>query len=98
LLLSWPQHLAQGTSLAVILAAAPAGAIEHARHGNVVMRWVPGLAIGAALGGPLAAWLVQGLDRDLLTKGFAVFLIVNAITTWRRGGTLKGESPMTSPA
>src|SRR5436305_816352 len=80
------QHPAQGTSLAIILVTAPAGGIEHARHGNVVMRLVPMLAIGAAIGGPLASWLAQHLPHELLARAFAVFLLLNAAHTWRRAG------------
>src|SRR5262249_40252543 len=49
------QQAAQGTSLAVMLVTAPAAAIEHGRHGNVVWRLVPMLALGAALGAPLSS-------------------------------------------
>ena len=66
----------------MILVAAPAGAIEHARHGNVVGRLVPTLALVAALGGPLASWLVQGLPQALLARFFALFLIFSAAQTW----------------
>jgi len=82
--LGMTQQLAQGTSLAVILVAAPAGAIEHARHGNVVRGMVPLLAVGALLGGPLASWFVQGLPQALLARAFAVFLLFNAANTWLR--------------
>lgn len=85
LLLGWPQHLAQGTSLGAILGVAPIGSIEHARRGNVVMRWVPVLAIGAALGGPLASLLAQNVDRLLLARGFALFMLATAVIMWRRG-------------
>jgi len=82
--LGMTQQLAQGTSLAVILVAAPAGAIEHARHGNVIRGMVPLLAVGALLGGPLASWFVQGLPQALLARAFAVFLLFNAANTWLR--------------
>lgn len=95
LLLGWSQQLAQGTSLAVILAVAPAGAIEHARHGNVIKRLVPVLALGAAIGGPLASWAVQGLDRALLTRLFAIFLIVSSGLTWMRTTRRKDPVPAT---
>lgn len=84
LLLGMPQQLAQGTSLAIILVAAPTGALEHARHGNVVGRMVPGLALGALIAGPIASWLVQGLPQAVLARTFAVLLIVNAVHTWWR--------------
>jgi uncharacterized membrane protein YfcA len=82
LLLGMTQTAAQGTSLAVILVTAPAGAIEHARHGNLVGRLIPGLAIGAAVGGPLGAWIVQGLSHDILVRAFAVFLLANGAYSW----------------
>ena len=82
--LGMPQHLAQGTSLAVILVTGPAGAIEHARHGNVVGRVIPPLAIGAAIGAPLASWLANSLRNDLLVRLFAVFLLANAVHAWAR--------------
>jgi uncharacterized membrane protein YfcA len=84
LLMGMPQQLAQGTSLAVILVTAPAGALEHARHGNLVWRLVPGLAIGAAIGAVAASWWVQGLPHALLSRAFAVFLLVNAALTGLR--------------
>ncbi len=84
LLLGMTQQLAQGTSLAVILVTAPFGAMEHHRHGNVVMPIVPALAIGAALGSPLAAQWVQHLPQLALTRAFAVFILVNAVNLWIR--------------
>jgi len=85
-----PQQLAQGTSLAVIIFAAPAGALEHSRRGNVVWSLVPMLAIGAAIGGPLASWLAQGVPHALLVKIFAVFMLVNAVNMWIKAGKARG--------
>lgn len=84
LLFAEPQRTAQGTSLAVILVTAPFGAIEHHRHGNVATRLVPWLAVGAGLGAPLASSLAQGLPQATLARGFAVFLLANAVNTWVR--------------
>jgi uncharacterized membrane protein YfcA len=89
LLLGMTQQTSQGTSLAVILATAPAGAIAHARHGNVAGRFVPWLALGSALGAPLAAWLATRLDHTLLVRAFAVFLLVTAVQTWWRAGAAR---------
>ena len=84
LLLGMPQQLAQGTSLAVILVTAPAGALEHHRLGNVLWRLVGWLAVGAVAGGVAASALIQGTPSTLLTRAFAVFQIVNALATlWR---------------
>jgi len=84
LLFGMTQQAAQGTSLAVILFTAAAGAVEHARHGNLVGRLVPGLALGAALGGPLASWFAQSLPHEVLARAFAVFLLANAVYGWIR--------------
>jgi len=82
LALGMSQQVAQGTSLAIILVSGPAGAIEHARHGNVVGSLVPALAIGSLLGAPLASWVAQLLPHAILVRGFAIFLLVNAVLTW----------------
>jgi uncharacterized protein len=97
LLMGMPQQLAQGTSLAVILLTAPAGAVEHARHGNLVWSVVPLLAIGASVGGALSSWWVQGLPHLLLVRCFAVFLLVNAgligLRAWRAAAKAAAASP-----
>ncbi len=84
LLLGMPQQLAQGTSLIVILGAAASGAHAHAQRKTVVMRLVPWLAIGAVIAGPLSSWWVQRLPQEWLARGFAVFLIGNAVYGWLR--------------
>ncbi len=86
LVLGMTQQAAQGTSLAVILVTAPAGAIEHHRHGNVALRLVPWLAVGAALGGPAASWVAQWLPQAALARAFAVFLLANVVHLWIRSG------------
>ena len=78
------QQAAQGTSLAVMLVTAPSAAFEHSRHGNVVWRLVPLLAIGAALGAPIASWKAQELPHAFLVRLFAAFLFTTAVHTWIR--------------
>ena len=78
LLFGMSQQTAQGTSLAVILVTAPFGAFEHDRHGNVARKLLPGLAIGAMVGAPLASLAVQHLPQASLARAFALFLIANA--------------------
>jgi uncharacterized membrane protein YfcA len=87
LVLGMSQQAAQGTSLAVILLTAPAGAFEHHRHGNVALRLVPWLALGAAAGGPASSWLAQRLPQAVLARGFAVFLLANVVHLWMRAGS-----------
>ncbi len=81
------QHLAQGTSLAVIVVTAPVAAVEHARHGNLAARWIVPVAAGAVIGGPLGAALAQSLSHAVLARAFALFLLVNAALTWRGAAT-----------
>ncbi len=78
------QQAAQGTSLAVMVVTAPSAAFEHSRHGNVVWRLVPMLALGAAFGAPLASWAVQGMPHVWLVRAFALFTLATAIHTWVR--------------
>lgn len=84
--LGMAQQAAQGTSLAVILVTGPAGAIEHARHGNVAWPLVPMLALGVIVGAPLSSWLAQLLPHAILANGFAMFLLANAGYTWFKTG------------
>ena len=87
------QQAAQGTSLGVILFTAPAGAIEHARHGHVVWRLVPALALGGMAGAPAASWLVQRLPHEWLVRSFALFLVANAVTLWARSRVPRVAAP-----
>lgn len=90
LLFGASQQTAQGTSLALILVTAPAGAIEHQRLGNVVGRLVPWLALGALVGAPLASTLALRLPQAVLARAFAVFLLANAAHTWIRASRAAG--------
>lgn len=69
------QHLAEGTSLLVIVPTAIVGVIAHRRRGYV--RMTEGLLLGA--GGILGAWIgarvALVIDPEVLQKGFAVFLL-----------------------
>jgi len=92
LLLGLPQATAQGTSLAVILMTAPAGAVEHHRQGNVAWGLAPWLAAGAALGAPLAAALANRLPYEWLTRAFALFLVATSLQIGLRGQTRRPEA------
>ena len=66
-------------SLAIILVTAPS-ARSGTTPGNVVLRIVPWLALGAAAGAPLAL-LAQHVPQAALARAFAVFLVANAVYT-----------------
>ena len=86
------QRLAQGTSLAVILVTAPIGTWSNARRGQVRWPLLPSLAIGAAIGGALAAALAHRVPQQQLARLFAVFLVLVAIHSWRRAGTRRAPA------
>ena len=67
LLAGFTQHVAQGTSLLVMIPAGAVGALTHQRLGNVVpeLLWglIPGLLLGAYLGGSFAYLLQENMLR-----------------------------------
>ncbi len=80
LLLDEQQHLAQGASLAAIIATAIVGGLTHLRQGNVhppTVAWVAPPAVLAGFGGALLADLV---DADVLRRIFAVVVVYFALT------------------
>lgn len=78
-LFGFAQHVAQGTSLAVIVPTAIVGAGLHARRGRVVWRVAGLIAVGGIAGGLIGAWVAQSLDPDLLRRLFAALLAVIAV-------------------
>ena len=72
------QHLAEGTSLAVILPTMVVATWAHSRGRRV--HWPAALRIGAfgIVGGVVGAQLALSLDESLLRRLFAVLLLVIA--------------------
>ncbi len=79
------QHLAEGTSLAVIIPTALVGAWRHTRNGYTM--WRVGLTVGAGgiIGGLAGGTLAQSLPADLLQAAFAVLLVVAGVRLLRHG-------------
>lgn len=73
------QHIAQGTSLAVIVPTAIVGTILHAQKGRVV--WPVAFLAGAGgiVGGLVGSFVALSLDPSLLRRLFSVLLIAIAI-------------------
>jgi uncharacterized membrane protein YfcA len=90
LVLGFDQHLAQGTSLLVMVPAGSVGAWTHKKLGNVESRllvWiVPGLFLGAYLGASVAHLLNEGVLRTI----FALVL------TWLGVRYMLAPSPLKS--
>lgn len=89
LLMNEPQHIAQGASLAAIVATALVGGVTHLRRGNVdlpTVAWVAPAAVVAAFG---AALLADTLDPTVLRRIFAAVFIYFALTMIV--GAVRGE-------
>ena len=98
-LFGFEQHIAQGTSLAVIFPTAIVATVAHARMGNV--RWRLSIPIGiAGIGGAvLGAQVALQLDADLLRRLFGVFLILLAVRMAWRARRINGQSePVPDPS
>ena len=77
------QHLAEGTSLLVIVPTAVAGAWAHHRRGYVRMRVVVLLGAGGIVGAWLGARLALALDAEALQRVFAVLLLFVGLRSLR---------------
>ena len=73
------QHIAQGTSLAVIVPTAVVGATLHARRGRVEWPVALVVAAGGVVGGLAGSAAALSLDEKLLRRLFAILLVVIAI-------------------
>ena len=80
LLMDEQQHLAQGASLAAIIATAIVGGATHLRQGNVHLPTVAWIAPAAALAAFGAALLADALPAELLRRIFAVVVVYFALT------------------
>lgn len=85
------QHLAEGTSLAVILPTAIVGAWVHHRHGRVV--WSTAVAVGAAgiVGAVIGSRLALSLEGTVLRRLYAVLLLVIVVQLTMRSVQLTRE-------
>jgi len=84
-LLGYDQHLAQGTSLFILLPPIGLGALrEYWRNGEVDLRAGIFCAIGFLLGGYGGGVVAVPLPSRDLRGIFGVFLIVSALLLWRK--------------
>jgi uncharacterized membrane protein YfcA len=78
-LLRLPQHIAHGTSLAIVIFVATAGFLGYWSTENVDWELVPWLAIGGACGAYVGAVTMMKLAPRALRLVFGVFLLSVAI-------------------
>jgi uncharacterized protein len=91
LLLERTQHLAEGTSLLVIIPTAIAGVIAHHKRGYVSFRLAGLLAAGGVFGAYLGARLALEIDQATLSRVFAVFLAIMGVRIIREGMKMSGD-------
>ncbi len=87
LLLNEQQQLAQGASLAAIIAAGITGGITHLRRGNVEVPTVILVAPPAVVMGFGATFVADALDPLVLRRIFAVVMVYVAL--WAINGALR---------
>ena len=75
------QHLAEGTSLLVIVPTAIVGVIAHTRRGYVSFKHAALLAVGGVVGSFLGATLALQLEEGALQVVFGAFLALMGVHT-----------------
>jgi uncharacterized membrane protein YfcA len=78
LVLAFDQHVAQGTSLVVIIPAALAGSVTHYRNGRVSLRDAALLAAGGIGGAVVGSMSALSVDDIVLRRLFGMFLLLVA--------------------
>ena len=75
LLFGFGQHVAEGTSLLIIIPTAVVGAIRHAKNGYTDWGMGLSLGLGGIVGAAAGASVALTLDEALLQRLFALFLL-----------------------
>lgn len=78
LITAFDQHVAQGTSLLVIIPAAAFGSFTHHREGRLALRDAAAVAAGGVIGALFGSITALSLDEELLQRLFAVLILVMA--------------------
>lgn len=84
-LLRMDQHMAQGTSLLMLLPPVGLGALrEYWKQGNVDLRAGIWCAAGILAGGYFGGWIAVALAPRHLKGLFGCFLMLSAFLLWRK--------------
>lgn len=85
LLLGAPQHLAQGTSLAVIVPTALMATVTHARNHYIVVTGAVAMAAAGIATAQVGSRVALGVDAGVLRKIFGAYLLLVGVqTVWRK--------------
>ena len=86
------QHVAEGTSLLVIVPTAAVGVLAHRRRGYVAFHHAVMLSIGGIAGAALGALLALHLPASTLRTLFGLLMALMGLHVIRRGvATLRAE-------
>src|SRR5580693_10419762 len=84
-LLHFDQHMAQGTSLLILLPPIGLGALrQYWKNGNVDLRAGIYCAVGFLLGGYLGGKLAVPMRSSSLQATFGFFLMLSAVLLWNK--------------
>ncbi len=98
-LFGFEQHVAQGTSLAVIFPTAIVATIAHAKMGSVRMKIAVPIGLAGIVGAVVGARVALQLDANLLRRMFGVFLILLAVRmAWRAWKINAQSEPSPDPS
>ncbi len=79
MLAGFNQHLAQGTSLLVMIPAGCAGSLTHWRLGNVTMKILPGLVTGILAGATFGGYSAHLIPEDAMRLLFVLVIFVMGV-------------------
>lgn len=91
LVLDATQHVAEGTSLAVIVPTAIAGAVVHVKNNNVDLGIAALMGIGGIAGAVLGATIALAVDADALRRGFSVVVAIMGLRYIVQGVRLRAS-------
>jgi uncharacterized protein len=97
LVLDRGQHLAEGTSLLVIIVTAIVGTYGHAKRGYVSFDRATYIGLGGIVGGVVGALLALQIPGETLKKGFAVILLYSGVRLIVKALRSPKEEPAPQP-
>jgi uncharacterized membrane protein YfcA len=98
-LLQYDQHLAQGTSLLIMLPPIGLGALRtYWRNGQVDLRAGIYCAVGFLLGGYVGGLIAVPMPSYQLRGIFGCFMIFSAVLLWRKSTNSSGSAAQTETA
>lgn len=96
LVLSYGQHVSEGTALLVVVPTAIAGVVAHRRRGYVDFRAAALLAGGGVFGAVAGARLALEVSGDSLKLGFGIFLVAVGLRMVVHGARRDGAEEETA--